>query len=59
MTILADKYDSAVVVDRYDHGTAAMMDHLALVRQLTFRHCVDGDFEYAAVKNLLAAEYLW
>src|SRR6185369_9954176 len=59
MAILSHKHDGAVVVDRHDHGAARVMDHVALIRKLTFNDGVDCDFENAAVEYFLAAQYLW
>ena len=57
--VLPDKDHRAVLEDRNDHSTAVVMNDFALVRQLTFADRIDGDFEDAAVENLLTVEYLW
>jgi hypothetical protein len=36
-----------------------MMNNFTLVRQLTLADRIDCNFEHAAIKNLLAVEYLW
>ena len=56
MAILPHEGDGAVVEHGHDHGAAAVMDHFALVRELTFAHCVNRYIENATFENFLAVD---
>ena len=56
MAILPDESHRAVVEDGHDHGAAIVMDHFALIGQLTFAHGIDSDADDTTFEDFLTAQ---